>query len=99
MSRLGGASDGSTARQQTGGPGTTEIAGDSGIGTWWPTAQTSASTRNWKSISTIVCMRMPAEPPEVSPKVMWMASPSRRKPPMTCAVSTFQRGRGAPCAA
>ena len=47
-------SDGSTARQQTGGPGTTEIAGESGIGTWWPTAQTSASTRNWKSISTIV---------------------------------------------
>ena len=54
------------------------ILGVSTIGVKWPEAQTSASTLNWKAPSTKVCIFMPGDPPDVSPKTIAMVSPSLR---------------------
>ena len=40
---------------------------------------------------------MPGEPPAVSPKVIVMASPSRRQPPRTPTVRHLNQGRAWPC--
>ncbi len=68
----------STARHTAGGPGITAMLGVSGIGVNWPTAQTSATTLNSNPPSTKVCICIPGEPPERSPKTMVMVSPSLR---------------------